>query len=348
MLFDSSNKNYIIIGVILDLILIIVGCVIVRKGVNFPDPNLQLTDIAASLAAMDPEGTPTPTLVASANQPTPTPTPMTTIRSIISITHTPNPTLEYSDKQITILLLGSDKKEPETTFFRTDLMMFVTVNKKQDTVSIVSIPRDLFVEIPGLGKNRINTAFGFGGFETLADTMQHNFGVRPDYYVLIDYWFFPGVIDNLGGIDVQVASDYCHPLLIGTGEICVSQGEEHMDGETAMWYAQTRYTTSDFDRHRRQQEILDAVFDRFIELNTLQSVPKLYSTYRENVTTNLKLGTILSMLPTAVKVRDKTRIHRYFIGPDEVIAGKTAEGWEVLFPKYEEIREIFNEALNIE
>ena len=347
MLLSPNKKIYISIGVVVTLIIITVGYTVVRKGVTIPSSGTLRTEMTEKSSPSTPTTTITPTPNTEKSDLS-TPTPMTTLKSVFSVTHTPNPTLEYSKKQITILLLGSDKKDPKATFFRTDLMMFITIDKKEDTASIVSIPRDLFVEIPGFGKNRINTAFGFGGFEVLADTMQHNFGVRPDYYILIDYWFFPNVIDDLGGIDVQVSSDYCHPLLIGTGEICVSEGEEHMDGETAMWYAQTRYTTSDFDRHRRQQEILDAVFDRLIELNTLKSVPDLYDTYQKNVTTNLKLKKILSMVPTAMKVRDKTRIHRYFIGPNEVIKERTPEGWEVLLPKYEEIREIFNKALGIE
>jgi LCP family protein required for cell wall assembly len=276
-----------------------------------------------------------------------TPAPLTTVQFLPSDNPTPQATIPTQEKQISILLMGSDRKEPGPGYFRTDMMMWIVINKRDNTVNLLSIPRDLFVDIPGLGKNRINTAFGFGGFETLSKTLETNFGVRPDYYVLVDYWFFPRVIDDLGGIDVQVGRDYCHPTLDDLSEICVDQGLQHMDGDLAIWYVQTRYTTSDFDRHRRQQEVLDALFERFIEVKTLGSVPKLYNTYRENVYTNMKMGQVLTLVPTAARVADDpSRVNRFFIRQENTIPWTTPDGWQVLLPKADEIREIFHAVLN--
>jgi len=98
---------------------------------------------------------------------------------------TPSPTediLEKPEGQINILLLGSDIR-PDDGGFRTDVIMWVSLNPQDEYVSIISFPRDLFVTIPGWGGNRINTAFQYGGFDLLADTFETNFGIRPDYYV---------------------------------------------------------------------------------------------------------------------------------------------------------------------
>ena len=86
-----------------------------------------------------------------------------------------------------------------------DTILLVTINPADNSINITSFPRDLYVNIPGGKTNRINTAFGRGGFETLASTFEYNLGVRPDYYALINFWSFTNLIDNLGGIDVNAS-----------------------------------------------------------------------------------------------------------------------------------------------
>ena len=103
--------------------------------------------------------------------------------------------------QINILLLGSDQRRGSGGF-RTDVVLLVTINPADNSINITSFPRDLYVNIPGYSQNRINTAHARGGFETMANTFEYNFGVRPDYYALINFWSFVDVVNSLGGIDV--------------------------------------------------------------------------------------------------------------------------------------------------
>ena len=120
----------------------------------------------------------------------------------------------------------------------------------------------------------------------------------------------------------------------------------HFYGKEALWYARSRMTTNDFDRNYRQQLVLKAIFDRAFSLNTLAKVPQLYNTYINNFTTNLDLGTIVSLTPTAVKLSDTSKINQYFINQDAVKAWVTPSGGHVLLPKYNTVRWILEQALN--
>ena len=165
--------------------------------------------------------------------------------------------LSHPEDQVNILLLGSDQREGDNGF-RTDTIQLLTINPSEGTVKLTSFPRDLYVYIPGYTVQRINTAYSWGGFDALADTMEYNFGVKPEYYVLINFWSFVDAIDSIGGITVEVGRDFCDHR-DDFGEFCVSQSTYWMNGATALWYVRSRYTTSDLDRGRRQQEVLEAV-----------------------------------------------------------------------------------------
>ena len=252
--------------------------------------------------------------------------------------------LAQPEGQINILLLGSDQR-PYTGGFRTDTILLATLNPKQGIVSLTSFPRDLYVYIPGWTVQRINTAFGYGGFDSLALTMEYNFGVHPDYYVLVNFWVFEQVIDNLGGIDVNVAVPHTDHR-DDHGDYSVPAGIVYMDGETALWYVRSRYTTSDFDRGRRQQEVLEAIFERVMSLDAVGRAPELYNLYVQNVTTDLSLEAVTPLLPLATQLNDTSRIHRYAIGPAQVMNWVNTQGAQVLLPIREAVVEVMKQALN--
>ena len=102
--------------------------------------------------------------------------------------------------------MGSDYRP--SSGYRTDVMMLVSINPKQGNVSVVSFPRDLWVTIPGVGEERLNTAQPKGGISLMADTLEYNFGVRPDRYILTNFQGFKNIVDILGGIEVQTSSAY--------------------------------------------------------------------------------------------------------------------------------------------
>ena len=246
--------------------------------------------------------------------------------------------------QVNIMLLGSDERQNEGGF-RTDTMILVTINTINETVNLTSFPRDLYVYIPGWTVQRMNTAFARGGFPTFALTMEYNFGVRPDYYVMVNFWSFTEIIDQLGGVDVQVAVGLTDHRS-GFGQYSVPAGLVNMDGETALWYVRSRYSSNDIDRNRRQQEMVRAILAKLLSLDAITRAPQLYEIYRQNVTTNLTLDDITPLLKTAAKLSDSERIQQYSIGWQQVSSWRNTQGSQVLIPNREAVIEIMRQALN--
>jgi len=268
------------------------------------------------------------------------------------ITPTPSPTedvLEKPEGQINILLLGSDLR-PNDGGYRTDVIMWVSLNPQDDYVSIISFPRDLFVTIPGWGGNRINTAFQYGGFDLLADTFETNFGVRPDYYVMVDFNGFKTVINDLGGINVYTAynlTDTCATWINSSGYCSVGPGMVYMNGDVALWYARSRYTTSDIDRARRAQEVGEAIFNRMVSLDALVRAPELYNSYVNYVQTNIGLSEVVSLLPFASRINDNGDIRNYVVNYNYAYDWVTNAGAQVLVPDYNAIESLMIEALSL-
>ncbi len=252
--------------------------------------------------------------------------------------------LSHPDGQVNILLLGSDQR-PNDGGFRTDTIQLLTINTQENTVKLTAFPRDLYVYIPGYTVQRINTAMGWGGFEALAETMEYNFGVKPDYYVLINFWSFVDVIDSIEGIRVNIGRDLCDQR-DAFGWYCVSQGEMWMSGESALWYVRSRYSTSDLDRGRRQQEVLDAVFDKMMSLDSLQRAPELYDIYKKSVTTNLDFNTISSLFPVAYTMGEIHGIQGRSIGAGQVYSWTTTTGAMVLVPVREAVLEVMRQVIS--
>ena len=246
--------------------------------------------------------------------------------------------------QLNILLLGSDQR-PYESGLRTDTILLLTLNPAEGTANLTSFPRDLYVYIPGWTVQRINTAFGYGGFETLALTMEYNFGVHPDHYVLVNLWSFVEVIDSLGGIDVQIGQALCdHRDDYGT--YCVQAGNQHMHGETTLWYVRSRYTSNDLDRNRRQQEVVIALFNKLLSLDGLSRASELYDIYRDNVTTDMSLDQIIALTPLAVQLAESPDIQHYYIGAGEVSDWINYSGAQVLLPIREAVLQVMKQSLN--
>ncbi len=257
---------------------------------------------------------------------------------------TPLGLIAQLEGQVNILLLGSDQR-PNDGGFRTDVIELLTLNTKDNSVSLTSFPRDLYVYQPGWHMNRINATMAHGDFELLAQTFAYNFGVKPDHYVFINFSGFVSIIDALGGINVQVAQGITDERE-GPGDFSVPAGNVLMDGATALWYVRSRGTSSDFDRTRRQQEVLIAIFFRLLSLDAIAKAPELYEQYKTLVRTDMGLADALALLPLAGAVGSNNQIHHYAIGPDEVTPWTTFSGGAVLLPIRDDVLAIMQQALS--
>lgn len=300
------------------------------------------TDATATATPFQPLP-PTATYFPTATPVPPTPVPNQALGSFSGSNSLTTGIIPQPKGQINILLLGSDQRKG-TGGFRTDTILLVTINPAKNSINITSFPRDLYVNIPGRAANRINTAFGRGGFETMAKTFEVNFGVRPDFFVLINFWSFVEVVDSLGGIDViasQPLSEYT-----ARGWFTIPAGLNHLDGSTALYYSRSRKSTSDFDRNRRQQEVVQGIIDQLISLYTIAKIPELYKIYVDNVTTNVKLSDIITLIPVAARLRDTSKIKHYYIGRGQVSNWITPGGGMVLLPIQDAVMDIMRQALN--
>lgn len=179
-----------------------------------------------------------------------------------------------------ILLLGSDKRSAEDAAAqgvsgeRSDVMMLVHITDDHESVYITSFPRDLYVDIPGHGKDRINAALAFGGPSLAVTTVEDYTGVPIDHVALIDFEGIEGLVDTLGGIDVQV------PLDFEADGVQFTKGTQTLDGEEALTFVRQRkqFADGDFQRNRNQQAVLKGIADKLISADTLTDPRKLADT----------------------------------------------------------------------
>ncbi len=310
-----------------------------------PNPNASPTATPFQPVTSTPRPTDIPT-------PTPTPTLEPTSTPTEIPTALPTPTLaKASGSQMRIMVLGSDARPGGG--YRTDIIMMVVINPSKGSVSVLSFPRDLYVNIPGWGMNRINTAMEYGGFNLLASTLETNFGVRPTRYILTTFNSFMSIIDSLGGVDVvasKTLTDKCKfkaPENVNNYCTIKAGTTTHMNGTYALWYVRSRKTTSDIDRERRSQEVLQAMFQKLFSLDALTRIPELYDAYRKNVETNLTLDDVVRVAPVAPAIiLDSSKIRRYAIGAGQVYNYTVPEsGAMVLMPIEGAIQSLVRQAI---
>lgn len=341
---------------LLVLAVIVLGVIACRSPFVFKDQQPTPMSIADALLRPDSSTAiaPTPFLPAL-----PTPSPVAQVAATeppVAIVPTPTPlptegshVTDYPQTRTNILLLGSDWRPAGG--YRTDVIVLVSISPNTGAISMISFPRDLYVYIPGIGDQRINTAQEFGGFALTQATFEQNFGIHVDYYVITNFAGFQSLVDTLGGIEINAAkslSDRCDLPQAVDGGCFIEPGYHTFDGQTALWYVRSRYSSSDFDRTRRAQEVLLGVFHKLMSLNAVARAPEIYQILSSNIETNLDFSTIASLLPLAPRLsQDESLLHRYAIGSAEIYNYTVPEsGAMVLLPNMDSINAILNEAFS--
>jgi LCP family protein required for cell wall assembly len=259
------------------------------------------------------------------------------------------------DGVIHIILLGTDHRPPDEGW-RTDTMVLVSIDPAEKLVSMVSIPRDLYVAIPGYGKTRLNLADNMGAAEQypgggpalLRATLERNLGLTFDRYIRIDFQGFAEVVDILGGIDVDVRcpTELWVPNMKLPDEYLlyrtVPAGMQHMDGDFALIYCRCRAHTPVFDRDRRQREVLLAIRNRVLELGVpglLSRVFELLETMKLHVQTDLEPDEIVALaqlLPEIPLHNVSQRVLDLSVAPEWY----TSEGAWVMLPDRQLIKQL--------
>ncbi len=229
---------------------------------------------------------------------------------------TPDPYLTLPRGRINILVMGTDKRENDNDHTaRSDTLLLVNLDTISRTVRIMTIPRDLVVDIPGYGRNKVNAAYLMGEYYQLPGggqalavrTISEFFDVPIDYYVTINFQGFQKLVDTLGGIYVNVPyeiDDRMYPSddegdPFGIRHVHFDPGWQHMDGKTALRYARTRHADNDFMRSKRQLQVIMAMREKAMSVDLLPSLPSIVNQLGGMLQTNIPFDKQMSLAQIA-------------------------------------------------
>ena len=285
----------------------------------------------------------------------------------IQVREEETPTVSWSDpRRITFLLMGVDERGEVNRIpsQNTDTMILVTVDPANARAAVLSIPRDLWVQIPGFKNQRINTAYKLGaaanyprGGPGLAmDTVAKNLGIVVDYYIYINFIAFEESVDEIfpAGVQICVEEEIHDPDYpdagFGTIDVRFASGCERMDGRRLLQYARTRATNDgDFGRSQRQQQVLGALLREIQSLGGMMQVitkiPYLFSQLASHFDTNLEAEEIGALVTLSGDIRVED-VAYYAIDERHVEFGVTAKGEQVLIPRQNMLSQLAANLLN--
>ncbi len=198
-----------------------------------------------------------------------------------------------------ILLIGADNGDDGNSH-RSDTTMLVSIDNETKQIRLVSFLRDLYLEIPTVGKTKLNAAYAHGGPALTMQTIENNFRVNIDKYVSVNFDNFEAIIDKMGGIDIDMSAKVAKEENRNMGSN-LHEGVNHLDGRLALYYARIRATDSDFGRTGRQRQVIQAMITRMKELNPVEFSKLMYD-YLPYVETNLDDGDLLALAAIAPAV----------------------------------------------
>jgi polyisoprenyl-teichoic acid--peptidoglycan teichoic acid transferase len=209
-------------------------------------------------------------------------------------------TVDPKEDNVSVLIMGVDASDIRANAdnSRTDTLMVATLNKKDKTVKLLSIPRDSKVYIPEVGyEDRINHAHAFGGTEATIETVENLLGIPIDYWVKVNFEAFIDVVDAVDGITVNVPYEFYEQNSQDVADaIHLYAGEQELNGEEALAFARTRKADNDIERGKRQQEVIKAIVKKSISLNSILKYDDIIKAVGSNMTTNMKFDEMKSFI----------------------------------------------------
>ncbi len=252
----------------------------------------------------------------------------------------------YNEKnRIDILLLGirgDDNENYGGTL--ADAIMLISIKTDKNKIALISLPRDLYAKIPkhaGL-REKINYAYAFGenkgigGINLSKQVVENITGVNIDYAIVVNFQAFEDLINAVGGVDIYLQEEFVETSQWGW-EFRLPAGKNTLDGETALYYVRSRFSTDDFDRARRQQEVILALKEKLTSAGVLTNPVKLNNIFNaigDNVKTNIDFKTGLKLLKYAKYMNEKDLIRKVLdTSKDGLLQAGIVDGMYVLYPK---------------
>ncbi|MCR8850551.1 LCP family protein [Rossellomorea sp. SC111] len=227
-----------------------------------------------------------------------------------------------SDDPFSILLLGVEDYSDKYDKGRTDTIMVATLNPKDKTMNLVSLPRDTLVDIPDHGRDKINHSYAYGGKDLTIETVENFLEIPIDYYVTVNFKGFKNIIDELGGVTVDVPFDF-YDINKDREKFYFTEGKQKLDGEEALVYARMRKKDprGDFGRNERQRQIVTGLLNKALSPKTVLKIDNIAYQIGDNIETNMKVKEGLAFAQK-YKGFSKSAINsKEFKGEDKYIDG---------------------------
>lgn len=190
---------------------------------------------------------------------------------------------EVVEERLNVLVLGVDRRPDSEEGARSDTIMLAQLDSRTGEVRLLSMPRDLLVEVRPGEQDRINAAYSYGGIEGAKAAFENYSDIQVDRYAVIDFEGFENVIDAIGGVKIDVEGEFPEKWNM-------EEGVQHLNGARALFYARYRGTEGgDLDRMERQQQMVAALRSKALRWRTLKRLPEIVNVMQENVQTDISL-----------------------------------------------------------
>ena len=250
----------------------------------------------------------------------------------------------FSSKNVTnILFLGVDRRNADQNS-RSDTMMMLSIDRVNKKLKLTSFLRDSWVYIPDHGYAKLNASCSWGGAQLVMDTLEYNFNVKIDHYVLVDFEMFKNIVNKLGGITVEVTEKEAK-YMRNEVHLDIQAGENvKLDGNEALWYCRIRYLDSDFMRTQRQRKVISAI----IEKAKSTPIPTLIEMVQEilpDVETDLTQSELMKLASGAALSYIRYDVEQMRIPVDGTWKSKTIKGQDVLSLNIEKNQQLLHDFL---
>jgi len=244
---------------------------------------------------------------------------------------------------VNILLVGQDAISENGA--RSDSIILCSFNKKNDTITMTSFLRDLYVKIPGYKKNRLNAAYRFGGIELLNETLHENFGIEIDGNVQVDFGRFEEIIDMLGGVTIELTAAEAAFINKHMEDCTLTEGTQLLNGEQALLYARDRYDVDgDFSRTNRQRKLLNVLIETY-KSKKITEMLSLMHDLLPMITTDISKSDLTSYALTLFPMFNSAEIRTQAIPVEGSYYDAKIDGKWVLVADLEKNIQALNDAL---
>ena len=250
---------------------------------------------------------------------------------------------QKDDEVYNVLLVGTDSRDPNSDMGRSDSMMLVSFNKKENKSTVVSFLRDSLVDIDGYGKSRLGHTYAYGGVGLTINTINKTYDLDIQNYITINFENLVGIIDEIGGVKVYISEEeaeyYRH-----NGMPNIQSGDVILTGSQALAHARNRTLGSDFERTRRQRSVMYGIYRKVMEDKDPSSILSLINYCMNQVETNMSVTEIYDMAKDVLAV-DNLKMQQASLPQDGTYTDITYEGMAVLEIDFDANKKFLEELL---